>query len=152
MREREHIAKLFEALYNGNPWIDVTILGTLKKLPAVKATQKVSPELNSIWQLVDHIVSWRLNVLQRVQGKIMTTPENNYITVVRDSSEASWQQALKSLEDSQALWISFLNNCNEGEFEKIYPKNSLSYYEHIHGILQHDAYHLGQIVLLSKLV
>lgn len=25
-----------------------------------------------------------------------------------------------------------------------------NYYEHIHGILQHDAYHLGQITLLIK--
>jgi uncharacterized damage-inducible protein DinB len=28
----------------------------------------------------------------------------------------------------------------------------MTYYEHIQGIIQHDAYHLGQIVLLSKLL
>jgi len=152
MRERERIVKLFEDLYNGEPWIDVTIQGTLKKLSAAQAAKKVSPELNSIWQLVDHMTEWRRNVLQRVRGKIMATPDNNYIISTKDTSEAAWKQTLKSLEDSQDLWISFLKNCNEGEFEKIYPKNNLSYYEHIHGILQHDAYHLGQIVLLAKMV
>ena len=41
---------------------------------------------------------------------------------------------------------------DESDFDKIYPSNKMSYYEHIHGIIQHDAYHLGQIVLLTKLV
>ena len=36
--------------------------------------------------------------------------------------------------------------------EKVYPNNGMSYYEHIQGIIQHDAYHLGQIVLLAKTV
>ena len=39
---------------------------------------------------------------------------------------------------------------SEKDFEKIYPGNQLNYYEHIHGIIHHDIYHLGQIVLLAK--
>ncbi len=35
-------------------------------------------------------------------------------------------------------------------FEKIYPPEGQTYYEHIHGNIQHDAYHLGQIVMLAK--
>ncbi|WP_235811010.1 DUF1572 domain-containing protein [Aequorivita aquimaris] len=40
----------------------------------------------------------------------------------------------------------------KADFEKEYPTNKHSYYKHIHGIIQHDAYHLGQIVLLAKMV
>jgi hypothetical protein len=54
------------------------------------------------------------------------------------------------LDDSQQARNNFLGEFDEANFEKPYPPHNLTYYQHIHGILQHDAYHLGQIVLLAK--
>lgn len=150
MREKERIEKLFENIYNGDPWIDITILGTLKNISAEQAASKPSPQWNSIWEIVKHIISWRLNVLQRVQGKIAMSPDHNYFVPLTDISEAAWQNILKSLEDSQREWLSFLKRFNDEDFEKIYAGNNHSYYEHIHGIIQHDVYHLGQIIFLAK--
>ncbi|MFI5218027.1 MAG: DinB family protein [Bacteroidia bacterium] len=152
MTETHRINKLFTDLYNGNPWIDVTIDETLKNITAVQAAKKVSMQLNSIWEIVNHIISWRENVLQRVQGSVINTPDDNYFTLVKDTSEAEWENTLKKLKVSQQKWISFIENFNEINFEKIYPKNNMTYYEHIQGLLQHDAYHLGQIVLIKKLL
>ncbi|MEO8151044.1 MAG: DinB family protein [Bacteroidia bacterium] len=150
MKETERISKLMGDSYNGNPWIEVTLLGTLKTISAKQAAKKIAPHWNSIWEIVNHIISWRLNLLQRVQGKVINTPADNYFTAITDTSEIAWQDTLKRLEDSQQQWISFLEEFNEEEFEKVYPKNNLTYYEHIHAIISHDAYHLGQIVLLAK--
>lgn len=152
MKEAERIKKLFEDLYNGSPWIDVTIMDTLKNISAKQAAAKITPERNSIWQIVNHIIAWRENVLFRVQGNEVTTPNNNYFTQLENTSETEWQKALERLAHSQEQWVRFLENFDETQFDKIYPPNNMSYYKHIHGILQHDAYHLGQIVLLSKLV
>lgn len=152
MKESERIKKLFEDLYNGNPWIDVTIMGTLKNISAKHAAKKIFPDRNSIWQIVNHLTSWRENVLLRVQGNEIISPNNNYFMEITDSSETAWEEALERLANSQKQWTDFLKNFNESQFDKIYPSNKMTYYEHIHGILQHDAYHLGQIVLLSKLV
>lgn len=152
MKETKRIAKLFEDLYNGSPWIDVTVMDTLKNISAEQAAKKVIPERNSIWQIVNHIIAWRENVLLRVQGNEMLTPNNNYFTEIENISETQWQKELDRLSNSQEQWIRFLDNFDESQFDKIYPSNKMTYYEHIHGILQHDAYHLGQIVLLSKLV
>lgn len=152
MKESEHIEKLFENLYDGSPWIDVTIIGTLKNISAEKAAIKISPGRNSIWQILNHIIAWRENVLLRVQGNEIVTPNNNYFMDVTNISEAAWEKTLERLGNSQKQWTDFLKNFSESQFDKIYPVNKMSYYEHIHGILQHDAYHLGQIVLLSKLV
>ena len=152
MKETNRIAKLFEDLYNGSPWIDVTIMDTLKNISAEQAAKKVTPGRNSIWQIVNHMIAWRENVLLRIQGNEIVTPNNNYFTEIENISETEWQKVLERLENSQHQWIAFLKTFEESQFEKIYPKNRMSYYEHIHGILQHDAYHLGQIVLLSKLI
>jgi uncharacterized damage-inducible protein DinB len=152
MKEAKRIKKLFEDLYDGSPWIDVTIMDTLKSISAQRAAKKIAPGRNSVWQIVNHIIAWRENVLLRVQGNKIVTPNNNYFIEIDNVSEAEWQKTLERLANSQDQWIRFLENFDESKFETIYPSNKMSYYEHIHGILQHDAYHLGQIVLLSKLV
>ena len=150
MKETERIIKLFDDLFDGNPWIDVTLIGTLENVTAEQASKRVLPNRNTIWEIVNHIISWRLNVLQRVQGKVIRTPDNNYIAAIKDASPAAWASTIQRLKESQSQWVDFLKSFREEDFEKVYPKNSMTYYEHIHGIIQHDAYHLGQIVILAK--
>ena len=150
MKENELIVKLFEDLFEGSPWIDVTIMGTLKGINSKNAFKKLSANQNSIWEIVNHLINWRLNVLQRVQGKVIITPGNNYFEPITDSSPSAWERTLKELQDSQTQWLEFLKQLRPNTFSKVYPNNKMTYYEHIHGIIQHDAYHMGQITLLAK--
>ncbi|MEO8770303.1 MAG: DinB family protein [Ferruginibacter sp.] len=152
MKETQRIIKLLEDAYNGSPWIDVSLIPVLKKITAEQAAKKFSPQWNSIWEIVNHIISWRANVLRRIKGEVIQSPSHNYFVPVKNTSSNAWVNTLKKLEASQQQWIRFLKKFKEKDFEKIYPDNDLSYYEHIHGIIQHDIYHLGQIVLLSKAV
>ncbi|MEO5890758.1 MAG: DinB family protein [Ferruginibacter sp.] len=149
MKETARIAKLLEDIYEGDPWIDVTLTGTLKNISPAGAANKIDP-WNSIWEIVNHIISWRETVLQRVQGIVVDSPADNYFKPVTDQSENAWQRTLQDLKISQDKWNTFLEKMTEDDLEKINPKNNSSYYNNIHGIIQHDAYHLGQIVLLAK--
>lgn len=151
MKESQRISDLFSNLYNGEPWIDVSLTDSLHAISYQKAAQKYR-DCNSIWEIVNHIIAWRENVLQRVQGKAISTPSHNYFQAIPTISEETWKTTLQNLELSQQKWISFLEHFNENDFDKVYPNNNINYYEHIHGIIQHDAYHLGQITLLSKLI
>lgn len=152
MKETERIVKLFKDLYNGSPWLGVNIIETLENISAEQASKRISPGRNTIWEIVNHVIHWRLNVLRRVQGENIISPEHNYILPIKDMSETAWKETLNQLKDSQQKWLDFLKNFEEQDFSKIYSNNHMTYYEHIHGILQHDAYHLGQVVLLAKLV
>ncbi|MEQ9166582.1 MAG: DinB family protein [Fulvivirga sp.] len=148
--EKERLVSLFEKLYDGYPWLGVNIKSTLQGVSAQQAATKHFPNCNSIWQIVEHIISWKTNVLQRIQGEVITTPDNNYIEEITNTSEEAWQATIARLEEAHHKWLGYLKNFDEADFEKIYPPNGMTYYEHIHGIIQHDAYHLGQIVLLAK--
>lgn len=150
MKETERITRLYESAYNGSPWIDISLVPVLEKIDAAQASKKIARGWNSIWEIVNHIISWRNNVLKRIQGEIIKTPANNYFVPVKDTSDTAWQETLEKLAASQQAWIAALKKFDEKNFEKIYPNNNLTYYEHIHGIIQHDIYHLGQIVLLTK--
>lgn len=152
MKETERISGLIKALYNGHPWLDVNLMDNLSKLTWQQAGRKAHPRLNTIWEIVNHLASWRMNVLQRVQGEVISTPADNYFTPVTNQSERDWKAALERFRESQDAWVQFLERSEDDILEKAYPVNQMSYYVHIHGIIQHDAYHLGQIVLLAKLL
>jgi len=149
MKETARISEIFEKTYDGDSWVGETLMGTLKNISPEKAAKKIDP-WNSIWEITNHIINWRENVLKRVQGNITNAPRNNYFEPVKDQSEQAWKKTLQSLKDSQDHWIAFLEKMSEADLEKIYPDNNASYYHNIQGILQHDAYHLGQIILLAK--
>jgi len=144
------IKKLFNDHFNGDPWIDVNITGALKKISASKASKK-SGELNSIWQIINHIIAWRETLLKRLKEEKISVPDDNFMEEITDTSNEAWKKTLKRFETSQKKLNAFLDSSNEEILFKISPSSGYSYYELLMSILIHDTYHLGQIVMLMKL-
>lgn len=143
--------KQHTAHYNGDPWIDITIKGTLKGITAKQARMKIG-ELNSIWQIVNHMISWRKALFGRIKDKPAGHPTDNYIWEVKDTSPAAWKKTLAQFEKSQKEISTFIAKQNDELFDKVSPASGYSYYELSQGITIHDTYHLGQIVLIKKLL
>src|SRR5688572_11134899 len=150
MKETARITELFEDLYNGEPWIDMTLKGVLKKVTAKQAAKRISPKYNSVWEIVNHIIKWRVHVLGRLNGEPFMVGNDNYFEKIIDKSDKAWKVTLIQLEDSQKQWVEFLRKLKDSGLDKINPRSGKSYYWHIHAIIQHDVYHLGQIVMLTK--
>ena len=119
MKETGRIIQLYENIFNGSPWIDISLLPVLQGITAKQAAARVSVHWNSIWEIVNHIIYWRLNVLKRLQGKIIKTPSHNYFVPVIDTSPIAWKKTLKRLEVSQQNWIDFLKTFQEKDFNKV---------------------------------
>jgi len=153
MTESERITRLFRGLFDGDPWLDVQILATLQGINAQQAGRRIAEGRNTIWEIVNHLTSWRRNILDRLKGKFIPSPEHNYILPVEDTSEEAWQRAQRELRDSQEEWLRYLEGLSDEDLDRTGSgKDKTPYYYYIHGMLQHDAYHLGQIVLLAKLL
>lgn len=152
MKETKRIISLFEKLYDGNPWIDVNIIDTLQGISSQQASVRILDKSNTIWEIVNHMISWRQNVLKRLQGKMIKTPQHNYFEPVKDKSGSAWLKTIEKFADTEINWLEFLRDFKANNFSNIYSNNGLTYYEHIHGIIQHDAYHLGQIRLIITLM
>ena len=151
MTHRLRLKKLFEDHYNGNPWLDVTILDTIHDITAKEAATQIYG-LNSIWQILKHMLEWRKTNMKRVNGKILSAPSNNYIDKITDQSESGWKKLKSEFNTSQIEWLQFIQDFDLKKFDIVYEANQHTYYEHIQGVLQHDVYHLGQIVLIKKML
>lgn len=146
----KHITKLLGDHFNGDPWIDVTILGELRKLSAKQAAYKPDG-LNSVWETVNHMISWRKALIGRVMGKPVKYSDDNFFREVKDRSPEAWKKTIAELKKSQKTIISFLRKQDDALLETVSPTSGYTYYELVMAILLHDAYHTGQIVLLKKL-
>lgn len=149
--EAKRLRQEFEQLYDGDPWIDVQLKQTLLKISAEKAAKRIAEGRNTIWEITNHLIEWRRLLLKRLKGEFVPVPEDNFIHEISDSSEEAWKQTLQDLEETQQEWLNFLDGLRDEDLEKTYPGNNQRYYYLIQGLIQHDSYHLGQIVLLSKL-
>lgn len=150
MNEQQRLTALFKNLFNGDPWLDITILGTLSQVSPQKAALKPGYGGNSIWEIVNHMISWRHVILKRIQGEPKNTPEHNYFLPVDDTSDSAWSDTLEKFDASQQIWLDYLATVDESELNRNYQGSPYSIYDLIHGIIQHDAYHLGQLTLLAK--
>ncbi|MBL0883177.1 MAG: DinB family protein [Chitinophagaceae bacterium] len=149
MRETDRIAALFRAFYEGECWIGLNFKGVIQGITAEMAAHKTCPEANSICQLVNHLIYWRKTVIIRLQGVLGHPPMNDFYQP-NQLDATSWNEILIHFEEIQEVLLQAITDFDERGLDKASPMKGQSYYQLITGCLQHDAYHMGQIVLLKK--
>ncbi len=68
------------------------------------------------------------------------------------SNTALWPQGLIRLQETQNELIGLLEKQEEGLLEKTVDERKYNFQELLHGLIQHDIYHLGQIAYIKKII
>ena len=152
MKETERLALQFENSVNGNAWSGPALLEVLGDVSPDKAAARPIAGWKSIWELLLHSIVWQGVVLRRLGGD----PAEFEIGGPDDwpappaASEAAWNVAMERLRTSSAALAAAIRALPEERLdEAILPKYS-SRYHHLHGVVQHNLYHAGQIVALKR--
>ena len=117
------------------------------------ADKRLSPSTHTIAELVFHMTTWRIFVVRKLQGDVtfdIKTKEKNWKTFsIMD--ELEWETLQMELSLSQEELVSELEKRTEDDFlDQIVPGRNYSYYTMLHGLINHDLYHGGQIALIKK--
>ena len=90
-------------------------------------------------------------VARRVRGEVVNqVPDDVDWPPVKAGGEAEWQTALAGLEAAHQDLRQAVAALDETRLdERPYPGASPRYVQ-IHGVIQHDLYHAGQMALLKK--
>ncbi len=156
MTEVERVGTLLRGAFEGEaPWHGISLKEILEGISAPQAAQRPLPGAHSIWELVHHIAAWKDVVRRRIGGeKVLGISGEEDWPPVHHISEAAWERTLDDLERAQRqLWqaVAGLSDDRLGE-ELPGTRRGYSLYETLHGIIQHDLYHAGQIALLKQAV
>lgn len=151
MTEINRIVKLFTDLQHGDCWIGINFKEALQDVDAALAQKSLGNDTNSIWLLVFHLVYWRTTVINRLNGSIDPPPFKD-MSLPDILDEANWKQTLLDFENTYHQLRSTISHFKEEHLHKPSPKPEQTFYQLMMGCLEHDAYHLGQIVMVKKAV
>lgn len=149
MRETERIAALYESFYAGDCWIGLNFRQAMDHVDANMAQRKTQDTFNSIWQLVNHLIYWRETVIIRLQGILGHPPMNDFYEP-ENTSEDEWHATLQRFEAVNNDLLAAIRSFDDARLDEPSPQKGQCYYQLLMGSLQHDAYHLGQIIMMKK--
>ncbi|MCA1559131.1 MAG: DinB family protein [Acidobacteria bacterium] len=155
--EIERLVDQLEREHDGDPWHGSPLRGILHGVTAEQAATMVIPGAHTIWELVLHITAWKGEVRRRLIGAPAAEPLEGDWPAVGATTTERWMQALERLEQTHGTLVSAVREMEESRLyaastdTRDRPTGSgVSYYVLLHGIVQHDVYHSGQIALLKK--
>jgi uncharacterized damage-inducible protein DinB len=153
MCEKQRILKTLSDLYDGSPWTDLSILGVVGDLTAEQASAKPIAQMHSVWEYLNHIIYWRM-MLARIMSGQAGRQEGDVADFeqIGDTSEAAWRETLSRLERCQETFMGVVSKVCDGKLDALDQSFRATYYELIQGTVQHDAYHLGQAMIVKKIV
>lgn len=151
MTETQRIADQLHRAYAGSAWHGPALRQLLRGVSAKQAAARPVRGAHTIWELVLHITAWKRAVLRRMQGKATSlSPAKNFPPMPR-ATPANWKKTQDALRAAQYDLHRAISGLPESRLKKIVPGKRYSVYFMLHGLVQHDLYHAGQMALLKKM-
>jgi uncharacterized damage-inducible protein DinB len=118
--------------------------------PAHAASRPIAGA-HTIWELVLHVTAWTEIARERLIGsaKADPTPEEDW-PPVRDTSPGAWRSALERMKEAHRELAADVARLDDSELIGRVPGKDHSVLVMVHGIVEHDAYHGGQIAILKR--
>jgi uncharacterized damage-inducible protein DinB len=151
MSEIQRINEQLRQAFEGNAWHGPAVRELLADVTAARAMARPLPSAHSIWEIVLHMATWEGVVRRRLQGEtIADLPPQQDWPAIQDTSEAAWRKTVQDLEQAHHALREEIARVDEEGLAETVPGKEHSVYTMLHGIIQHDVYHAGQVALLKK--
>jgi uncharacterized damage-inducible protein DinB len=155
--ETARILDQLEREHSGDAWHGTPLRQLLADVGFEQAAARPAPGMHTIWEIVLHMTAWKNEVRRRLGGAPSGTPTEGDWPVPAPPGARAWRAAVDALEEAQRALAAVVANIPDTQLHV--PTNDtrdratgggVSYYVLLHGIIQHDVYHSGQIALLKK--
>ena len=156
MTEIERIIDQFRRAFEGNAWHGPSVLPLLADVTAEQAAAHPIPGAHSIWELVAHIGAWENACKRRLEGDPAQLSDEEDWMAINDFNQDAWEQTKRRLVETHEELLNVISKVDEDRFDKPIIEGasfqSSTVYVTLHGVVQHDLYHAGQIALLKKAI
>jgi uncharacterized damage-inducible protein DinB len=118
----------------------------------------VVPGAHTIYELTHHVAAWANEVSHRLDGRVPQMPEEgDFPAPIASLTDTEWDAARARLDSAHTLLVEAILAFDANRLhERVTEQRDaplgvgVTYYAMLHGLIQHDAYHAGQIVLLRN--
>jgi uncharacterized damage-inducible protein DinB len=155
----KHVGTQFEAIriadqlrraFDGSAWHGPALIELLEDVNAATATAKPLPKVHSIWELVLHVAVWDAAALRRLSGEKCQPSGLANFPPAQVPSEAAWRKAIAETKRTHETLVETVAALPDSRLGDRVPGKRYDFYHLLHGVVQHELYHAGQIAILRK--
>jgi uncharacterized damage-inducible protein DinB len=150
MDEIQRIDEQLRRAFEGQAWHGPSLRELLADVTAEQATARPVPGAHSMWEIVRHMAAWHEGVRRRLGGERVELSAEEDWPPVASTSEVAWQDALAVLEQTHTELRRTMSRLTDTRLQEMVIGADDCVEVMLHGLIQHDLYHAGQIALLKK--
>lgn len=151
MSRGQRVAEHIERSVSGPMWHGPALADLVGDVNSEHAAAHPIRGAHSIWELVLHVTAWTEIARERLVGSAKgdPTPEEDWPPVADQSPEA-WRAAVVRLKDAHRELAADVAKLGDSDLVGRVPGKDHTVLSMIHGIVEHDAYHGGQVAILKR--
>jgi uncharacterized damage-inducible protein DinB len=152
MAEINRIKDQLERALKGPAWHGPSILEVLSDVNHSLAASVPMEGTHSIWEILLHIIAWIKIGRIRINGEM--TPEQIDPQIdwppIESVNEEAWLRVKDQLQEEYSKLMNDISRLTVSDLLKQVPGKNYDNYFLLHGIIQHNLYHAGQIAILRS--
>ena len=145
------IVSLLQQAYDGAPYYGPSMCAVLQDVDSVTAARRSARGRHTLWDIVAHMAAelrYAVSLIDGtagpwIDGKTTWPP-------VGEVSDAGWALTLDELQRAHQSLLEAVSGLNDSDLERRSDRVGTSFYALLHGVIQHNVYHAGQIRLLAR--
>ncbi len=132
-----------------------SVLGALRGLSPEVAAWRPHPDRHSIWALALHVAYWNYAVRRRITGEArggFPRKPSNFPSVPSEATKAAWSEDRRLVKEQHDRLVEAITDFDPSRLDEyVGGESKTGYAVLITGIVLHDTYHAGQIVMLKRI-
>lgn len=152
MTQSQNIAKHLKELYFGGNWPAVNVKDTISSISLAQANHKLEG-FNTIAVLIFHINYYVEGILPVFDGGKLEIRDKFSFDAPNFTSENEWEDFKTKVLKNAELLSEKISQLDDNILYQTFTNEKYgNFYRNLNGTIEHTFYHLGQIVILKKLV
>jgi uncharacterized damage-inducible protein DinB len=159
MSLRANIRQQLLTVWNGEPWYGSSSHRLLEGVTAAEAAAHPVNGVQSIWEIVLHMVAWAEEAASRVKGAKGGTPKRgDWPPQPVPPTDAAWLNTQKELLAARTALLEAVDQSHEEDLYLLVQMadgksgSGTTRAATAGGLAEHDIHHLGQVSLLRRAV
>jgi uncharacterized damage-inducible protein DinB len=148
------IVESIHSLMTGHPWFGRNAQELLGEVSPELAYTKPGEADHSLCDLLWHMNTWAQFTVNRIQGSKKKDAASDPSLDWRKTGPRgnTWDKGMKEFTAIHKKIITLLRDRDDAWLDKKVDFREYNFRFLLHGMIQHDIYHLGQIAYLNKLL
>jgi uncharacterized damage-inducible protein DinB len=153
-REILLIAEAMKDAYEGEPWYGKPASVLLAEVDERMVFENPYSQ-HSIVELLWHMINWKEFVISRIRNipvKRVSDFEVNDWRIINSSEKNMWSKGIRKFHEVHNELTILVQEQRDELLLQTVPDRKYTFKKLLHGIVQHDIYHFGQIAYIQKLL